>query len=445
MRADASEHGRARRPVLAHIRDAALWKTPRSPRAFILSVETLCVTWLVVANFVTVADSADLWRFVLLFCLAALYGEGGDRIERLRKFAGYTENGVEVEGSTHWCVAAALVLPPGLAGGFVVLVYLHALVRGRRHASQVPHRLIYTGATGVVAAMTASTMLDQFGVARTSLGATWWSLLLVAAAFVTYTATQEALILAVLWLIRRPIGLRSLVSSGTEHAMEYAMLALGVLLGITVLHAPYLSPVVVLVVVVLRRSAMVHELQVQATRDAKTGLLNAGAWRHEAERELVRAERVESPLAMLMIDLDHFKDLNDAHGHQAGDLALKAVADCITDALRGYDAVGRFGGEEFVALLAGTDATQASRIALRLCERIRRLRLAHGGTVTASVGVGVGLSGSHTLDDLIAVADQALYAAKDDGRDRIHLLHAVIDPGREIAEHIDQSGHAAGE
>jgi diguanylate cyclase (GGDEF)-like protein len=184
----------------------------------------------------------------------------------------------------------------------------------------------------------------------------------------------------------------------------------------------------ILVIVVLRRSALVHELQVQATRDAKTGLLNAGAWRAEADRELVRAERIDAPLTVLMIDLDHFKDLNDAHGHQAGDVALKAVADCITEALRGYDAVGRFGGEEFIALLADADATQAESVAKRLCERIRGLRLAHGGAVTASIGVGVGRSGLHGLDDLITVADQALYAAKNTGRDRVHTMHAVIDP-----------------
>ena len=169
-------------------------------------------------------------------------------------------------------------------------------------------------------------------------------------------------------------------------------------------------------------------MQVQATRDAKTGLLNAGAWRHEAERELVRAERLEAPVTVFMLDLDHFKNLNDAHGHQAGDAALKAVADCIGDALRGYDAVGRFGGEEFVALLTDIDAVQAGKVANRLLERIRTLRLAHEGSITASIGVGVGRSDAHSVDDLISVADQALYVAKNSGRDRVHTMLAVLDP-----------------
>lgn len=428
----------ARRRFWSRVHEFALWKTPRSPRALILSVELLCVTWLVVANFVIVPDSADLRRFALLFFLAALYAEGGDRVERLRRFAGYADNRVTVEGSTQWCLAAALVLRPGLAGVFAALVYGHALVRNRRHRSVQTYRLAYTGATAVAAALIGSSVIDAFGVTRPELGTTLWSLLAVLVACAVYTVAQEALIVAVLWLIRRPVRLRALVGAIdiTDRAMEWATLALGVLLAIAVLHAPYLSPIVVLVLIVLRRSALVHELQVQATRDAKTGLLNAGAWRDEAERELVRAERLDSPITVFMLDLDHFKSLNDAHGHQAGDAALKAVADCIKDALRGYDAVGRFGGEEFVALLTEIDARQAARIANRLVERIRMLPLDHDGSVTASIGVGIGQSSAHSLDDLISVADQALYVAKNAGRDRVHLLHAVLDPSRQVDEPI---------
>jgi len=436
--APASARSGARRRPLSRVRETPLWKTPRSPRALILSIELLCVTWLVLANFVITPDLADLRRFALLFCLTALYAEGGDRIERLRRFVGYADNRVTVEGSSQWCLAATLVLRPGLAGLFAVLVYGHALVRNRRHRSVQAYRLAYTGATAVAAALIASTVIDAFGVPRAELGTSLWSLLAVLVACVVYTAVQEALIVAVLWLIRRPVRLRVLLGAVdiTDRAMEWATLALGVLLAVAVIHAPYLSPVVVLVLIVLRRSALVHELQVQATRDAKTGLLNAGAWRHEAERELVRAERLDSPVTVFMLDLDHFKNLNDAHGHQAGDAALKAVADCISDALRGYDAVGRFGGEEFVALLAEIDATQAARVANRLVERIRMLRLEHGGAVTASIGVGIGRSGAHTLDDLISVADQALYVAKNSGRDRVHVLHAVLDPSPQVDDPV---------
>lgn len=427
MRVDAaSALPLARRGTLSRVRETALWKTPRSPRLFILSTELLGVTWLIVASFIFVPELADLGRFALLICLAALYAEGGDRIERLRRYAGYVDNSAFVEGSSQWCLAAALMFRPGLAGAFVVLLYTLALLRARRHNSTPTYRLVFTGASAVIAAMAASTIVDAFGVAPMDLGRTPWSLIAVVAAFVCYTVVQESLILTVLWLIRRPVRMPQLVSGANEHAMEYATLALGVLLAVTVLHAPYLSPVVVLVVVVLRRSALVHELQVQATRDAKTGLLNAGAWRHDAERELIRAERIDAPITVFMIDLDHFKMLNDEHGHPAGDEALKAVADCITDALRGYDAVGRYGGEEFVALLTDIDADRAVAVADRICDRIRGLRLGHGGSITASIGVGTGRSGVHGLDALISIADQALYVAKNSGRDRVHAMRAPL-------------------
>ena len=143
---------------------------------------------------------------------------------------------------------------------------------------------------------------------------------------------------------------------------------------------------------------------------------------------------VDAPVTVLMIDLDHFKKLNDAFGHPAGDAALKAVADCITDALRGYDAVGRFGGEEFVALLSRGGRRRAVKIAWRICERIRTLTLLHGGSITASIGVGIGRSGVHELDELVSVADQALYVAKNAGRDRVHAMRAAVTATeREVA------------
>ena len=166
---------------------------------------------------------------------------------------------------------------------------------------------------------------------------------------------------------------------------------LGVLLAVAILHAPFPVAVPRCSSSSCCAAARWYELQVQATRDGKTGLLNAAAWRHEAERELVRAERLGGSMCVLMVDLDHFKVLNDPYGHQAGDAAFKAVADSLNDALRGYDAVGRFGGEEFVALLIGADAeSRALGSPSRLRERIGALRSGVGGPVTASIGVGIG-------------------------------------------------------
>jgi diguanylate cyclase (GGDEF)-like protein len=416
-----------RRPV-RWLREFALWKTPRSPLVTILSVEIACVTSLVFANVYGSASSSDLQRFVLLFCVAAAYAEGGDRIERFRRFIGSGDIPTFANAASLWCFAGALTLPVGLAGAFAALIYAHTLIRSHRHRSAQPYRLVYTGVTEICAAMTAALVLAAIQGGQSGLGQSLLSLFAVIAALATYAVVNQALVVAVVWMVVRPARLRDVMFNSHEQIMELTTLALAVLFAVSVVYAPFLAPAALLLIVVLRRSALVHELQVQATRDAKTGLLNAGAWRHEAERELVRAERLDAPVSVLMIDLDHFKVLNDEHGHPAGDAALKSVAECITDALRGYDAVGRFGGEEFVALLAGADAVQADRVATRLCERIRGLRLEHGGTVTASIGVGVGRSDLHSLDDLVSVADQALYIAKNAGRDRVQTMHAVVDP-----------------
>ena len=418
----------SRRKPSRWLRELALWKTPRSPLVIILSVEIACVTSLVLANVFGEVNSSDLQRFALLFCVAAAYAEGGDRIERFRRFIGSGDIPTFANAASLWCFAGALTLPVGLAGLFAALIYAHTLIRAQRHRSAQPYRMIYTGTTEVSAAMCATLVFAAVQGGYDGLGQSLRSLCAVVVALAVYAAVNQALVVAVVWMVVRPARLRDVMFNSHEQVMELTTLALAVLFAVSVVYAPFLAPAALLLIVVLRRSALVHELQVQATRDAKTGLLNAGAWRHEAERELVRAERLEAAVTVLMIDLDHFKILNDEHGHQAGDAALKAVADCITDALRGYDAVGRFGGEEFVALLAGADAVQADRVATRLCERIRGLRLAHGGTVTASIGVGVGRCDAHSLDDLVSVADQALYVAKNAGRDRVHTMHAVVDP-----------------
>ena len=104
----------------------------------------------------------------------------------------------------------------------------------------------------------------------------------------------------------------------------------------------------------------------QSRVDAKTGLLNVSTWETEAETELSRAVRTHSPLALALVDIDHFKQVNDTYGHLVGDRVLKAIAEALTGQSRDYDKVGRFGGEEFVLLLAQTVEKDACKIAERL-------------------------------------------------------------------------------
>lgn len=417
---------RARLQVRARVRAAPLWKTPRSALVFILSVEALAVTWLFFESAFETVDSSAFGRFCLLILIAIAYAEGGERVEVLRRYVGYVENSTISNASGLWCFAAALVLPVGLAGAFVAALYAHVVYRSVRKSTAQPYRMVYTATTEILAAMSASWVASHFDGSSALLGLSVGSLIAALFALMTYAVVNQGLIAAVLYLVVHPTSLRAVLVTPEDETLELATLALAVLFAVTVVHGPFLAPFTLPLIVVLRRSALVRELQVQATRDAKTGLLNAGAWRAEAERQLIRAERLGAHMAVLMVDLDHFKILNDTYGHPAGDATLRAVADCITDALRGYDAVGRFGGEEFIALLADADPVVSHAVADRLCARIRTLHLPHASTVTASIGVGVGMAGLHSVDDLIAVADKALYIAKGSGRDQVYAVSAPL-------------------
>jgi diguanylate cyclase (GGDEF)-like protein len=166
-----------------------------------------------------------------------------------------------------------------------------------------------------------------------------------------------------------------------------------------------------------------RDLAEQAIRDPMTGLYNRRFLREFLWRELIRAKRAGVGLAVIMMDLDHFKRVNDSFGHDAGDLVLTEVAKMLKKSIRGSDIVCRFGGEEFVLVL--TDATRAS--ALRRCEEIRaaigRLQPAHHGkplgSPTASFGVALFPDHADDLDGLINASDAALYEAKFAGRNSI--------------------------
>ncbi|MBN2358553.1 MAG: diguanylate cyclase [Deltaproteobacteria bacterium] len=166
-------------------------------------------------------------------------------------------------------------------------------------------------------------------------------------------------------------------------------------------------------------------LRVQAMHDALTGIWNRGAIFEALGRELDRTKRQQSPLAVIMIDLDHFKQINDRHGHLVGDQVLREAAQRIRSAVRSYDSVGRYGGEEFLLVAPGFDAGQA----LEFAERVRRLfatnpivTSAASLPVTMSLGVVVVEAGQELANErVLAAADDALYRAKSGGRDRAVL------------------------
>ena len=181
----------------------------------------------------------------------------------------------------------------------------------------------------------------------------------------------------------------------------------------------------------LRRS----EAEIEASRDPLTGLFNRRRLEEKVEELWGQSDDQVSPIATLMIDIDHFKAFNDRHGHLVGDLCLKRVANVVAELARIDDLAIRFGGEEFLLLLPRTSLSNAIRIADRLRRAIEALAIPHetlGGSkvVTASFGVMAGAISAHTAEELIRGADDALYAAKRDGRNRVWppLLAEVPEP-----------------
>ena len=166
----------------------------------------------------------------------------------------------------------------------------------------------------------------------------------------------------------------------------------------------------------LRRSQA--QLARLVTQDQLTSVLNARAFVARLGQELDRNRRYPRPLALLYMDLDNFKVINDTHGHQTGDAVLRLVADSMRSSVRHADVVGRLGGDEFAVLMPETDAALADAAAKRL---IAGLRNVFKGTpnVTASIGVVSCAATDASTDDLLRRADQAMYDAKKSGKDRV--------------------------
>jgi diguanylate cyclase (GGDEF)-like protein len=172
-----------------------------------------------------------------------------------------------------------------------------------------------------------------------------------------------------------------------------------------------------------RLISMRDELQVQATHDALTGLWNRRASMAALERELARASRDKKTVGLMLADLDHFKQINDTYGHLAGDKVLQAVAAKLKSALRSYDTIGRYGGEEFLVVSPGCDEETILRRAEHLRASIASEPvITPEGNISVSLSLGAAVSaGATPQDQFLKSADEALYRAKRSGRNRVEL------------------------
>jgi diguanylate cyclase (GGDEF)-like protein len=170
-----------------------------------------------------------------------------------------------------------------------------------------------------------------------------------------------------------------------------------------------------------------EELRQQAIRDPLTGLFNRRYLDETLPREIHRAMRDHESLAVVMIDLDHFKRFNDEWGHEAGDAVLLGVAEILLDGLRASDIACRYGGEELLLVMPGADVAEAVRRVTAISGEMRRLATRVMGRelppITFSAGVATVPAHGDNAETLIRAADRALYMAKETGRDRIVVAH----------------------
>lgn len=201
-------------------------------------------------------------------------------------------------------------------------------------------------------------------------------------------------------------------------AIAYAGLAATTLItavGVT-------SAAAVLVVTSLRRRVqeIIASAREEAVTDALTGLLTRRAFDAALEREVLRSARDRRPLAVLLIDIDHFKRLNDTAGHQAGDEALRRLGDLLGSEVRRTDVVARYGGEEFCVLLPDCGSADADALAMRICADVREQSKSWPSPITVSIGVTTTPPQIADTAVLVAAADRALYDAKAFGRDTVY-------------------------
>jgi diguanylate cyclase (GGDEF)-like protein len=359
----------------------------------------------------------------LLACIAATL----ELTRRVGENAGLTSDVYGV-----WHLPAAVLLPPVYAMTVPLLSVFLTQLRIRR---MPVHRRVFTGAVLGLSFGAASFAFRSIGP---HLGWTPWRVgflwvLAVAAAAIMQWALNWVLLLPAIKGSDPAVRLRKLIF--TREIMENDVTELCVAVLVTCsIAVSALTIVFALPFVTLLQRSFRHAQLVNASRvDSKTGLLNAGTWEREAAAEVARAVRTRTPLAVALIDVDHFKAVNDVNGHLAGDKALKAIARTLTLFLREYDLVGRFGGEEFALLLPQTVPVDAYRIAERIRTHIGAMPIdisdIRSEPIKLTISVGVASLGARwdtasgsQLTDLLAGADSALYQAKRDGRDRVCVI-----------------------
>jgi diguanylate cyclase (GGDEF)-like protein len=410
------------------VRTWPIWGLAPGLRIYIIAVLLADLLAIGLAARVGLGSGRDL---ALLAALVACDAATVEVTKRAGENAGVTK---DVHGV--WALPVAILLPPI----YVLVVPILRLALAQWRIRRVPlHRRAFTAAViglsyGIASlafhAVTGSPLAST--VAPGNHTSVW--ILAVALAGILQWGANTGMMLPAFKASDPATRVRDIILTRETVQNDIAELCVAVLVTLAIAINP-LTIVFALPFVTLLQRSFRHSQLVNASRiDSKTGLLNAGTWEREAATEVARAVRTRTPLALALVDIDHFKVVNDTFGHLTGDRALKAIARTFRIFLREYDMVGRFGGEEFALLLPHTKALDAYSIAERIRDHVAATPLDVGDLpdgqhvrVTLSMGVaalGAPWSSSNggQITDLLAAADRALYQAKRAGRDQVCVV-----------------------
>lgn len=417
-----------------------MWKLASPVFGYVLIVDALAlVAVLATTALVPVTTQSLLWCGLIL-AGEVVHLEAAQRIERIRELA--ADGRPHMHLQSIWIFAGLLLLPPPLATVVIVVSYAHSWVRVYKRRGVI-HRKVFSGATVILACFAAGAVLsvgtghvapyvpylDGFG------GMT----ALLLSGIVYFGLNYVLVILAI--LMSNP-GKPPRQAFGNPSDVLIVLAAVGVGCGIALVMTvrPWLLPVLMVTPVALHIGLLLPQFQAAARTDSKTALLAPEFWVQLARHELARAAELSSTAGVLMIDLDHFKAIDDGNGHLAGDEVLRAIAAAIQGSVRGGDYVGRFGGDEFVVLLPGATSAEIVSIADRIRAAIARIEVPvpviRPGKpevidgLTASIGAAVYPETATEYTILLQAADDAVFAAKAAGRDRVVLAQTRTELSR---------------
>lgn len=405
-----------------------IWRLPVRACIFLIGVEVAAVAGTVVLA-LRYPATVEAWRnFAIIVGIGILVAEVTKRVERMRRRFSDTPH---VNMSSVWTFSAALCTSPALAAATTVVLYLHLWHRSWREITGMhPFRVVFS-VCAVVLSCQAAFLVNLWlpGRLPADIGGPVGVLAFVLV-IVVYWVVNSALVGAAISVLRSDRSIGRLVGSWNENTIEYATLVLSGFVVLVLAWYPWAVALIPLPLYVLHRSVLARQFEYDATVDDKTGLLKASTWQSLASRELERARQHGTGLGLLMVDVDHFKHVNDRYNHLVGDQALRAVAGALRGAVRSTDIVGRFGGEEFVILLVGADHTGSLETGKRVCERVRALHVEDSITgaaypdlrLSVSVGVATFPDNGGSLEELLHAADTALFATKDAGRDGVQAM-----------------------